>query len=155
MPAPAPSNYSSGGGDSGKGSRRRLNQIQSVGTGLFNSGFIDELRSLHEELHKVVRTWLKKDPDPDAQTALLENINTIFWEIEDKYLPHGEDAEDDAALLLEQLKGDLQAAALSLRRLQSSDLRPTINDLVETHNLLIGLHGTLEVALSRANRSSA
>jgi hypothetical protein len=103
-------------------------------------------------LTPVVRSWLKSRPDPGAHNALLENINSVFWIIEDEYLSS---AEGDEADLLAQLNVDLQSAALSLSELQNSDARPRVQDLAETHTRLLDLHGKLKEVLRSVQQSSA
>lgn len=151
MPAPGPADYGPGGGGSRKGSRR-LNQAPPTGADIFSNRLISELSALYDTLTPIVRTWLTERPLPEAQAALLQNINSLFWLLQEEYLPTAEDLE---ANLLEQLSSVLQATALSLSELPKSNRQSKVQDLADAHNHLLGLHDILKECLRNSGRSSA
>jgi hypothetical protein len=151
MPAPAPADRGPGGGGPGKGPQR-LNKAPSVGTNIFSNRLISELSDLYDALTPVIRVWLTERPLPEAQAALIENIDSLFWLLQEDYLPSAEDMEAD---LLEQLSSGLQAAALSLSELPNSDRRSKVQDLADAHNRLRELHNKLKECLRNSRRSSA
>jgi hypothetical protein len=151
MPAPVPADYGSGGGGPRKGSRR-LNEAPPAGADILSNRLISELSALRDTLTPIVKNWLTERPPTDAQVALLENVNSLFWLLQEDYLPSAEDLEAD---LLEQLSSELQATALSLSELPNSDRRSKVQDLQDTHNHLLELYGKLKEFLRNSRRSSA
>lgn len=148
---PAPSDQYSGGGGS-PGDSPKLSQVPPARAGLFSGGLVRELAGLSDKLGPVVRAWLRTRPASKARDALLENIDTVFWIIEDGYLPS---AEDDEADLLQQLSTDLRTAALALSELREAGPRPGVPELAEAHGRLLTLQQKLDDIIRSAGRYSA
>jgi hypothetical protein len=149
LPAP---DLGSGGDQPYGGGGRKLSGASAAGSGPFHERLLNEFEILSKQLTPVVRNWLKARPPPEAYEALVENINSIFWLIEDEYLPLAE--EPDAALL-QQLNVELRSSAISLSELRNSDRRSRVEDLAEAHAKLLELSSKLREVLKKSARKSS
>jgi hypothetical protein len=140
------------GGDQPYGGDRKLSSASVGGPGPFHDRLINEFEELSKKLTPVVRNWLKARPSPKAHEVLIENINSLFWLIEDEYLPITEDPD---AALLQQLNAALRSAAISLSELSNSDRRSRVQDLAEAHTQLLELHSKLHEVLRKSGRRSS
>jgi hypothetical protein len=140
------------GGDQPYDGGRNLSSASAGGPGPFRDRLIDEFEELAKQLSPVVRNWLKARPSPKALEALIENINSLFWLIEDEYIPIAEDLD---AALLQQLNAALRSTAISLSELSNSDRRSRVEDLAEAHAQLLELHSKLQEVLGKSGRRSS
>jgi hypothetical protein len=143
---------SGSGGDRPYRGGRKLSETSAGRSKPFNETLITEFEELSKNLTPVVRNWLKARPSPEAHGDLIENINSLFWIIEDKYLPITQDP--DAALLL-QLNVELRSTAISLSELSNSDRRSRVQDLAEAHAHLLKLNSKLQEVLRKSARKSS